>query len=207
MRCFSSGCAEDEHQHEHGADRWTPIPYGGHGLSLPGLANSEQYPGLLRQIRDAQLGASPMVGFWLPTLFRVAVVDLALGLDVLREWLQSGDAERIAAVAHLLRGFDHSIMFSADEFVADLLDAAAKAGRECLENARIALFATAVSGFHCSTPGQPAPRYVSDKASAQQLVEKYSLRTEVREFYETLVRNAESSIERDILRWEEQGDE
>jgi hypothetical protein len=199
--------ADDKHQNERGPDRWTPIPYGGHGLTLPGLTDFEEFPALLRQIRDAQLGAGPMVRFWLPTLFRASVMDIAIGLDVLREWLQSGDAEKITAVAHILRGFDHTIVFSEDEFVAELLDAAAKAGPECLASATSELFAIAISGGHWSAPGQPAPRYLSDKASAQTLIEKHQLRTPVREFYEALMQQAESSIERDMLSWDEEGDE
>lgn len=199
--------AVDDHQGERREERWTPIPYNGHGLSLHGLTRSKDYPSLLRRIRDALLGASVMVGFWVPTLFHAAVSDLRIAIDVLREWVLSEDEDRIVAAAHLLRGFDHSIVFTSDEFIADLLDAASKEGSECLAHTRSELFATAIGGVHSGTPGQPAPRYVSDKASAQQLATKHAARPPVRQFYEDLVKSAESSIERDMLQWEEEGDE
>jgi hypothetical protein len=188
-------------------ERWTPMPYDGRGLSLHGLAQSKDYPKLLRRIRDAQQGASALVGFWIPTLFRSAVSDLRTAIDVLREWVVSENEDQIIGAANLLRGFEHSIVFTSDEFVADLLDAASKKGQECLDHTRSELFATAMSGVHSGTPGQPAPRYLSDKASAQQLATKYTARPVVRQFYNDLVRGAESSIERDMLRWEEEGDE
>lgn len=199
--------AVDDHKGERREERWTPIPYNGHGLSLHGLTRSKDYPSLLRRIRDAQQGASVLVGFWLPTLFHSAVADLPMAIDVLREWVLSDDEVRIVGVAHLLRGFDHSIVFTSDDFIADLLDAASKKGQECLDHTRSELFATAMSGVHSGTPGQPAPRHVSDKASAQQLAVKYAARPVVRQFYDDLVKGAESSIERDMLQWEEEGDE
>lgn len=197
----------DDHQGERGEDRWTPIPYNARGLSLPGLSKAEDYPALLRLVRDAEVGASLMVGFWLPTLFHAATVDLGVALDVLREWVNSRDEKKIIAAAHLLRGFEHSIVFSVDEFIADLLDAAARSGQDCLDHTRSELFATAIGGVHSGTPGQPAPRYLNDKASAQELAMKYANRIPAKDFYDTLVRHAESSISRDMQQWDEEGDE
>jgi hypothetical protein len=197
----------DTHQGEHGSDRWMPIPFDGHGLSLLTLANSTRYPDLLRRVRDAYLGASDMVRYWLPQLFHVTVVDPNIGFDVLREWLQSNDSEKIKGVANLLGGFDHTLVFTNDDFVAELLETAANAGAECLRQTKGELYALAIGGGYSSAPGQPAPRHVSDKASAQALISKYASRPTVKEFYEQLVEHAESSIQRQMLEWEEEGDE
>lgn len=199
--------AVDEHSGTRGDDRWTPLPYNGHGLSLPGLSTSPQHKDLLRQVRDAYGDSSLMVRFWLPTLFGAVASDLQMALVILREWSESDDPEKIIGAAHLLGAFEHSIVFSVDSFVADLLDAAASSSQECLDRTRSELFGIAISGVHSGAPGQPAPRYVSDKASAQALATKYADRPTVRDFYETLVRHAESSIERDMMQWEEFGDE
>lgn len=120
---------------------------------------------------------------------------------------QSDEAERISRASDLLRGFDHSFVFTSDEFIAELLSAAARNGQECLDSVRSDLFAIAISGVHSSAPGQPAPRYLSDKASAQELVKKYATVRPVRSFYEGIIEYAESSIERDSIRWEEEGDD
>lgn len=188
-------------------ERWTPIPHGAHGLSLRGLEGASNYLELLRKIRDAELGAGPLARHWLPILFKSAAVDLQAGFLVLREWIQSDEAERISRASDLLRGFDHSFVFTSDEFIAELLSAAARNGQECLDSVRSDLFAIAISGVHSSAPGQPAPRYLSDKASAQELVKKYATVRPVRSFYEGIIEYAESSIERDSIRWEEEGDD
>lgn len=198
--------AVDEHSAERGDDKWTPIPYNGHGLTLPGLGKSKDYLVLLGLVRDALLGASGMVRFWLPELFHVAVADLQGSLSVLREWLRSGDQERIVGAAHLLHGFDHSIVFSSHDFVAELLDAANQVGHECLQHASSELFCVAIGGVYGGTPGEPAPRHLSDKAKAQGLVEHYRDRLPARGFYTALVGHAEDSIRREMQEWDE-GDE
>jgi len=197
----------DEHSGSRGEDRWIPLPYNGQGLSLPGIANAPNHIELLRVVRDTYLDASVMVRFWLPTLFGAAASSLPEALGVLREWVQSGQTEKIVGAAHLVDSWEHSIVFSSHDFVADLLDAADKCGEECLQRVRSELFGTAISGVHSGTPGQPAPRYLGDKASAQALASQYASRTVVRDFYDTLVRDAEGSIERDLMQWEEEGDD
>jgi hypothetical protein len=199
--------AVEEHSGSRGEDRRTPLPYNGHGLTLPGIAKAPNHVELLRLVRDTYLNASVMVRFWLPTLFGAATSDLPEAIEVLREWVQSGDQEKIVGAAHLLHSWEHSIVFSVHDFVADLLDAADKLGPECLQRVRSELFGTAISGAHSGTPGQPAPRHLSDKASAQALATQYASRPAVKDFYDTLVRHAEGSIERDLMRWEEVGDD
>jgi hypothetical protein len=199
--------AVDAHSSERGEERWTPIPYNGHGMTLPGLSAAADSLNLLRLIRDAALGASVMVRFWLPELFHVAATNLDAALLVLREWVDSGEEDKIVGAAYLLRGFDHEIVFSAHGFVADLLDAAANCGHDCLGHTSSELYAAAISGMYSGSPGQPAPRHLSDKAQAQSLVEHYAGRSAVRDFYESLVDHAEGSIRRELQEWDEEGDD
>lgn len=176
-------------------------------MTLPGLSQATGYLDLLRLIRDAGLGASIMVGFWLPELFHLAVTDLDAGLSVLREWVTSGEQDKIVGSAHFLRGFDHEIVFSAHEFIAELLDAAARCGSDCLQHASSELYAVAVSGIYSGSPGQPAPRHLSDKTEAQRLAVVYNARPPVRDFYISLVGHAEGSIKRELQQWDEEGDD
>jgi hypothetical protein len=110
----------DAHTGQRGKERYMPIPHNAQGLSLSGLAQSPDYIALLRSIRDASFKASSMVGFWLPQLFRAAMTELDDGLLVLREWVDSNDPDKLSSAAHLLRGFDYSIVFLIHTFVADL---------------------------------------------------------------------------------------
>ena len=198
------------HRGARGHDQWTPIPYNGRGLSLPGLMNSPDYHELLRSIRELALDDDLIVRFWVPELFHVAVPDLAasqVGQAVLLEWIDSRNADQIIATAHLLRGFDRAIVFSLAEFIAQILEAAAAKGDDCLRRSKSELYGVAVSGTYERTPGQPAQRHVSDKQSASAMAEQFRERTPVREFFEELVRHAEESIRRELAEFDEEEEE
>lgn len=188
-------------------ERWIPLPYNGHGLSLPGVAKAPDYTDLIRLIRDAVLKGSASGRFWLPELFSIAVADMDTALALLGEWSGSGEAQKISGAACLLRGFGHGLVFSAHEFVADLLDAAAAMGHNCLRDVNSQLSALAVGGTFSGIPGEPMPRHLNDKAEAQKLSQAYTARKPVTEFYRSLVEHAETSIKRDQQSWEEEGDE
>ena len=148
-----------------------------------------------------------MVRFWLPELFRVAATDLTTALVALREFVRSGECAKIVAAARLMRGFDHGIVFSSNDFVAELLQAAANSSDECLKRAGSELYGLATTGMYSSLPGEPAPRHLNMKAEAAKLAEQYSNVAAVFEFYMDLVRHAEHSIKREMDMWDEEGDE
>lgn len=195
--------ASDAHAPSRGYENWTPIPYNGHGLSLPGLMQSPDYPGLLRQIRDAALDAPLLASIWLPHLFRVAATDTEVGLTVLREWAVSDKPELVIGAARLLREFDHSLVFSIHEFIATLLENAANLNRECYDRVSGELLALAIGGVSCGAVGEPSPRHVHDKEQARALSERYRNRKPVKHFYEVLVKHAEDRIRFDIAEFEE----
>ena len=143
--------------------------------------------------------------FWLPTLFHAAGQDLKLASEILGEWIASADGDKIIASAMLLRGFVHSVVFALDDFIADLLDAAQAVGTECCDRASSELFGVSIGGVHSGTPGKPSPRHMTDKASALALVDKHQAREPARKFYQSLVDFAESSVQRELARWEEEG--
>ena len=132
--------AIDEHGDEKGSDRWLPMPHSGRGLSLPGVHRAANHAELVRLIRDASLEATSMVHFWLPVLFQLADPNLEAGRHALRERAKSGQAQKIVGAAGLLRGFDHSMVFSEHELIAELLVAADNYGTECLQDTRSELF-------------------------------------------------------------------
>ena len=186
--------------------RFTPIPYGGHGLNLPDLEQAKDYLDVLRLIRDAFLEANSTARYWLPELFHVSARNLQGGLVVLREWLVSVEETKIIGAAHLLRGFNHSIVFSDHEFMAGLLGAAAKCSDDCLKSATSELCCLAGEGTYTSAPGQPAPRHLSDREHAQKFAQVYSDKP-AGYFYNLLVKSAEDDIRRERQQWEEEGDD
>ena len=189
------------------ADQWIPLPYSGDGLNLPGISQAPDQTELVRKIRDATLSVGSSARFWLPVLFRVSDPTLSAARVVLREWLASGQADKIVATATLLRGYTHNIVFSGHEMVAEILGAASRCGSECLAYARSELFVLASGGVYMGTPGEPAPRHVQDRQEASKLVELYEQNEPVRVFYQDLVEIAEGSMRRDIEIWEEEDDE
>jgi len=197
----------DDHPRQPDTDPFVPVPYNGRGLSLPGVHDSPGYLDRLRLVRDATVGARQMATFWMPVLFHVASNGLESAIPVLREWIASGDASKLVAAAHLLRAFDHSVVFTNHEFIAEVLDAAAGCGSECLQDVKSELFGVAIGGVYSSPPGEPAPRHVSDKAEAQKLAGVYANRAPAREFFEALTAHAENSIKRTIQDWEEGGED
>ena len=189
------------------ADQWIPLPYNGDGLNLPGISQAPDQTELVRKIRDATLSAGSSARFWLPVLFRVSDPTLSAARVVLREWLASGQADKIVATATLLRGYAHNIVFSEHEMVAKILSAASQYGSDCLANAKSELFVLANSGVYSGTPGQPAPRHVQGRQEASRLVKLYQQNGPARGFYQDLVEDAEGRMLWDIELWEEEDDE
>jgi hypothetical protein len=191
--------AVDEHREdERNSDQWIPIPYNGHGLSLPGIRLASNQQELVGLIRDASLHAAGMVHFWLPVLFHAADPGLEAGRIILRDWITSGESEKIVGAASLLRGFDHSIVFVEHELISELIEAASRCGAECLRDASGELYAIAGSGVYTGAPGEPAPRHLHDKSESERLAQVYADREPVRGFYQSLVASAESNIRFDV---------
>jgi hypothetical protein len=199
--------AVDADRGDKGAERWIPLPYNGHGLSLSGVQQAQDHADLVRSIRDATPGAGSSARFWLPILFQAADPNLVAGRVVLREWLSSGEPGKIVATATLLRGFTHSVVFIEHELIAEIIAAASRCGSECLDDTKGELFALAGSGVYSGTPGEPAPRHVQDKEEASRLAELYAANEPVRSFYEALVAHAEGSMRMDVELWDAGDDE
>ena len=109
--------------------------------------------------------------------------------------------------AGFLRGFDHSLVFSEHELIAELLAAANRGGAECLRDTKSELWALATSGIYSGTPGEPAPRHVHEKAEAERLANVYASNDPVREFYRSLIVLAEANMRIDADLWEDGEDE
>jgi hypothetical protein len=201
-RVLAAGRTRDET-----GERAVPLPYNGNGLNLPGIANAPNREDLLRRIRDASADASPASCLWFPVLFRAAAPNLEVAEGILREWVSSGESEEIAGAAALLRGFDHSIVFSKHELIAEMLVAADKCDRECLKETEGELFGLAISGVFSGRPGEPAPRHVQDKDEAERLSRVYGAVEPARHFYRSLLAHAEGSIRLDVALWDEEDDE
>lgn len=196
--------ATDERRRDKAGERGVPLPYNGRGLDLPGVHGAASHPDLVRLVRNASIEATGLEDLWFRVLFQATDPDLSVGRDVLREWIVSGDSQKIVAGASLLRGFDHSLVFAEHELIRDFLIAANAAGAECLKDTKSELFSLAMSGVYSGAPGEPAPRHLEDKAQAQRMIEAYRDVEPIRQFYESLLAHAEGNIRIDVALWDEE---
>ncbi|MCC6629571.1 MAG: hypothetical protein IT340_19500 [Chloroflexi bacterium] len=92
------------HDEQDETGRFQPLPYDGPVLDAASLATHPEYVAVLGTIRDAMLRDTWQARWWIPRLFRTASLNYGqAGLDVLHEWIDSGDAVRIAAASRLLK--------------------------------------------------------------------------------------------------------
>ena len=100
-----------------------PLPYTGFRHGLAGISSSPRYKDILKKIRERALSPRTHEYFWIPKLF----LEISGGfsnkcIDVLREWTESGDKEKIEAVAYLLKDAPSGFVFSHSDFVSELLE-------------------------------------------------------------------------------------
>jgi hypothetical protein len=195
--------ARARHAEEGGDERYTPIPVGGRGLSLPGLPESPEHLALLRQIRDAALTSDLLLRHHFSTLF-CAAAGVKAAAEILGEWSTTDDPEKVRAAASLLRNFHEDVVFALDDFVANTLENAAKLGDDCYKAVSGQFFGVAISGVWMGAPGQPSQRHLRDKKLATDMARKYARRPYVRRFYEALAQHAENSIRRELAEFEEE---
>jgi hypothetical protein len=169
---------------EDSPEGYKPLPYSGFYAGLTALSADPKYPGLLRQTRDAVLRPEWQYHFWVPKLFAFASDGFGeTALDVLREWVESGEPDRIVGAARLLENADYKFVFDRHAFVGPLLTQASRAGQECYDHVRSLLFQVAIGGIVESSPGQPAPRYVEEQQRARELAAEYVGSPVISSFY------------------------
>lgn len=192
-------------QHDDVRTDYLPLPYEAFHHALDGLRTSPTYADDLRRLRQRAYRARPgMIHFWLPKLFAL----VSAGIDetaraVLDEWIVGSDPARLRAVGVLLRDAPTGFVFTQTEFVIRLLESASRAGRDAYDRIVSDLYGSATQGIRHGTPGQPFPQDVAMRDSAAAMVERVRDQPAVREFYEAIVKHADSSIERSLLDDEE----
>jgi len=180
---------------------YVPLPYEAFHHPLDGLRASPTYAGDLRRIRQRAYRARPgMIHFWLPKLFALVSAGIdATALAVLDEWVVDTEPAKLRAVGALLRDAPRSFVFTQTDFVTRLLETASRAGRDTYDRIVSDLYGSATQGIRHGTPGQPYPEDVAMRDSAAAMAERFRDQPAVRDFYEAIVKHADSSIERSLL--------
>jgi hypothetical protein len=178
---------------------YQPLPYDATRFYLTHLAKAPEFLDLLREIREYALRQEWQYGFWIGRLFIMASSGLTgESLAVLKEWVDTGEANKIVAVARILQEASHGFVFAKHEFVAHLLTSASELNEQVLRSVGSSLFAVAYTGEYSSTPGQPPRRLVEDVERAGELAETYSSNREVYNFYRAVAESADRRIKESL---------
>ena len=189
-----------------GSSRYDALPILGFRDPLVGLATSPDHERILREIRDASLEQGRSVRYWIPQLFREisSSFESATSLQVLDEWINSGNANRIKAAARLTPGARPGFVFKHVGFVSNLLEGAYMASDGTYQAVGSTLASIALSGSRSGTPGLPMPEDVATKDQAEAIASTFNSGSPAYRFYFSLAESAEASIRFQLMRDEEQ---
>lgn len=182
---------------------YRPLPF--EGLpDLAGVAESQNYGELLREVREYSIKTTGSVIFWLPKLF----ADISSGfgpvaLEVLNEWIDSSDEKKMKGVGRLLSDAPSNFAFTNLGYIEHLLDQSANVSDECYKSVCSYLYSSVNSGVRTSSIGQPSPQDVAVRDQSRAVAATLMVGSPAHKFYEELAKDAEASITRGLLEDEE----
>jgi hypothetical protein len=180
-----------------------PLPLVGERLDLSALRATAELSDLLRLVRDEcrkDRRGSYVCLTWLPRLYCAVAGETEAGIDVLREWLQAGERDKVVGAITLARGFEREFVFKHADFVAESLEMATSIGGDTRKSVRSSIAALANSGSAC---GDIAAHYDGLRERATRLASQYEQRREVSEFFRDLA----VGFGHQATRWREWEDE
>lgn len=191
-----------------GIDDYRAMPYQRIPINREVLAAQQGYEALLREVRDQLQPATWQRHHYVPDLFRsIARLDDPVTLRVLREWVDSGEPEKITDAAQLLAAASADFVFDQQDFVVHVLERAQAAGKDCFDHARSALAKPNYSRMRTGSGGAPFPQDVALKERAEAVAAALPAGTAAERFYRDLASYATGEIKDKQLRDEEDFDE
>lgn len=182
---------------------YQPVPEHGLSLKLKGLAARDNYPQILREVRDMSLAPGGETLYGLTNLFKALSLDFNHeGLAALNEWINSGDPGKVKEALFLLDGTKPPFSFEHVDFVANALRKAEAAGEECYGLAQRVFARGAIPTQRHRMIGQPPPSVVRQLEQASAVLGRLQPGTPEYRLYEYVVKDAEKT-----LRDEEANDE
>jgi hypothetical protein len=128
-------------------------------------------------------------------------------IEVLSEWINSQDRNKIETVSCLLSDAPQAFVFQNVEFISNLLEQAYELGDDCYTTVTIDLLNSVNSGGGSGTPGQPLPEDVAIKEQSAAVAEQLIAESPSHWFYDCLAKDAKAHIEYWQKRWEEFGEQ
>jgi len=177
-----------------------PLPYLKLHHGLNGISKSPKYKTFLQRVRNLILRRSSVTSFWVPKLFAEISNNFSSeSLDVLYEWIDSEDIEKIEAVTLLLKDASSDFVFLNLHFTSQLLEKIYLLDIITYQKITSRLFSLIFSGGRSGLPGQPKPKDVKILEKANELKDKFPLDSPTHRFFSELVKRAEDKIRHDLL--------
>jgi len=134
--------------------------------------------------------------FWIPKLFKSVSNNFDdISLNVLLEWVHSGDKDKLEGVGIIIEDAPENFVFTNPKFVSEMLLVAKPFGSDTLKSARNALAHSTVFRSKHGTPGQPMVEDVELKEKCEKVLPSFSLDSLEHELYSSLLKYANHEIE------------
>jgi hypothetical protein len=172
--------------------QFKPIPYSGFGKLSLNLSDDE-----ILKIFDKIVKAlhkEDANTFWLPQLFYdLANSKYELAINYLTDMIKSDDIEVVDVGTNLLQEFDHSLVFTKQDWVRDLLTHGKDKGSQFFDKIKNNLFRVGIPKSKGGTAGEPMPQDVALVENATAAIAKATSEHE-KQFYAELKEYGEREI-------------
>lgn len=183
---------------------YAPLPYLGFDVALFDSTNIESSEEHVRQILDLTLHRSNKDTFWLPKLFETVSNKYSdKSIQILKEWVESKDADKIQSVSLLLREAPESFLFDNYVFIGNLIEKAKNISEDCFRLVTSNLFGISYSGGWSRSYGQPSQKHLRLKENGLETAQKFSPAHPAHSFYIAIAEDAERTIKEELARDEE----
>ncbi|MFK0235330.1 ATP-binding protein [Streptomyces vinaceus] len=139
---------------------------------------------------------------WRREIFGVKLFNIVAGetynrevLDVILKAFRSGDSKQIWAIAPLLSGVHRGLLWDEPDFVADVLQTAARQSNELYRRVGDYLMSAGMSGLKSTSPGEPFPQDVEVREQASRIRRRLTTGSPEDRFYSALQERANVEIE------------
>lgn len=186
---------------------YQPLPYLEFHNCLKGIFSSPNYKSILRKVRDRIICNERDI-FWIPLLFsEISKNYSSESLEILNEWIDTGDKDKIIGVGFLIRKAPMNFVFDNAEFVSKLIETSYNISTECYYSISESLNCEEGSEAKSGIFGEPFPIDVKLRDLGLKYAEKYQKGSPTERFYYSLSKSARKTIEHDLKREEEMLDE
>lgn len=182
---------------------YQPLPHLEFHNCLKGIFSSPNYKSILRKVRDRIICNERDI-FWIPLLFSEISKNYSPeSLEILNEWIDTGDKDKIIGVGFLIRKAPTDFVFDNAEFVSKLIETSYNISTECYYSISESLNCEEGSEAKSGIFGEPFPIDVKLRDLGLKYAEKYQKGSPTERFYYSLSKSARKTIEHD-LKWEEE---